>query len=71
LKTTPPGVARFSGGVVYPFRVWGDIGFGVWAGAVEAGGFHGHEDTDLDVVVAERLAREAHLAEQVPLFEHL
>jgi hypothetical protein len=43
----------------------------VWAGAVEAAGFHGHEDADLYIVVAECLAREAHLAEQVPAFEHL
>jgi hypothetical protein len=47
------------------------MGLGMRAGTVEAGGLHGHQDPDLDVVVAERLAREPYLAEQVPFFEHI
>jgi hypothetical protein len=47
------------------------VGFGVWARAVEACRLHGHQDADLHVVVAEGLAREAYLAEEVPALEHL
>ena len=60
-----------SGRFVDPFGVWGEVGFWVWARAVEAGGLHGHQDADLHVVVAEGLAREAHLAEEISAFEYL
>ena len=45
------------------------MGFGVRAGAVQAAGFDGHKDSDLDVVVAEGLAGEAHFAEEVPALD--
>jgi hypothetical protein len=47
------------------------VGFEVWAWAVEAGGLHDHQDANLHVVVAEVLAREAYLVEEVPALEQL
>ena len=60
-----------SGRFVHPFGVRGDVGFGVWAWAVEACRFYGHQDPHLHVVVAEGLAREPDLAEEVPALQHV
>src|SRR5918998_6885629 len=48
-----------------------NFGLGLVAGPVEAGRGHSHEDPHLHVVVAEGLARETYLPEEVAAFEDL
>src|SRR5215210_1858911 len=57
--------------LVHPLGLGCDPGLRVRSRAVEARGAHSHQDPNAHVVVAEGLAREPDLPEQIPALEHL
>src|ERR671916_1460327 len=72
LFPTSPNVGGFRQALRRLLRpLGGRRNFGLVAGTVEAGRGHSHEDPHLNVVVAEGLAREAHLPEEITAFEDL
>ena len=59
------------GWLVHPLGLGRDPGLRVRPRDIQAGGAHGHQDPHAHVVVAEGLAREPSLTEQIPALEHL
>src|ERR671911_2670420 len=71
---TSPNVGGFRQALrrlLHPLGGRRNFGLGLVAGTVEAGRGHSHEDPHLHVVVAEGLARETYLPEEVAAFEDL
>src|ERR687889_1362189 len=71
---TSPNVGGFRQALRRLLRPLGgrcDFGLGLVAGTVEAGRGHSHEDPHLHIVVADGLTREAHLPEEITVFEYL
>src|ERR671921_1679957 len=71
---TSPNVGGFRQALRRLLRPLGgrrNFGLGLVAGTVEAGRGHSHEDPHLHIVVADGLARETYLPEEVAAFEDL
>src|SRR5918992_6315671 len=70
----PKGVAKactrtLLGGPINPLRLRCDLGLRLRTGVVETGGSHGHNNPHLHVMVAQSLAREPNLPEEIPTLE--